>query len=203
MSNSPDSDDETDARRSSSRYKQLRAIGQVELGARHRLLAELIVFGTDHRRTERLGLPLNEPLTLEQAAAVLNIKRRNARQIFSLPAFQKMLTQAIGDLRSGARPRAIKTLIDMMTDEGAGTAADKAVRIKAAMALLDEGKGVSVNVQVNNQTNLAQTIRPGYVLDLGALYGRRHDDDGPPTIEGKREPRTPDAEPTAADGWPE
>jgi hypothetical protein len=62
------------------------------------------------------------------------------------------------------------------------------VRIKAAMALLDEGKGVSVNVQVNNQTNLAQTIRPGSVLGLSALYGRRDD---PPTI-GAQPPRTDD-----------
>ena len=36
----------------------------------------------------------------------------------------------------------------------------KAVRIKAAMALLDEGKGVSVNVQVNNQTKNTTAIRP-------------------------------------------
>jgi hypothetical protein len=45
-------------------------------------------------------------------------------------------------------------------------------------------KGVSVNVQANNQTNLAQTIRPGYVLDLSAL---------------KDKPRTPDADPLTID----
>jgi hypothetical protein len=65
------------------------------------------------------------------------------------------------------------------------------------MALLDEGKGVSVNVQVNNETNLAQTIRPGYVLGLSALYGRRDD---PPTPDAY--PPTLDAEPCETDGSP-
>jgi hypothetical protein len=95
----------------------------------------------------------------------------------------------------------VHNMIKIANDPGEGTAADRNVQLKASLAVLgEEAKGVSVNVQVNNQTNLAQTIRPGYVLDLGAMYGRRHDDDGPPTIECKREPRTPDAEPVETDG---
>jgi hypothetical protein len=44
-------------------------------------LAEYMVHGTEHQRARRLGLLLNVPLTLEQAAAVLDIRRRSARQI--------------------------------------------------------------------------------------------------------------------------
>ena len=47
--------------------------------------------------------------------------------------------------------------------------------------------GVSVNVQVNNQTNNLSAIRPGDVLDLLAL---------------KDKPQTPDADPLTIDAEP-
>ena len=48
---------------------------------------------------------------------------------------------------------------------------------------------------MNNQTNNLTATRPGYVLDLSALHGRRNRN-----IEGKREPRSIDAEPDATGG---
>ncbi len=103
-----------------------------------------------------LGYPLKEPLTLEQAAGVLDIRRRNARQVTRIPAFQRLMAQLTGELRSGGRARAIHTLLSIMADVGENTAADRAVRVKAAKEVIgEEGKGgVSVNVNVGVQNNV-------------------------------------------------
>jgi hypothetical protein len=168
-------------------YKQRRAAGEVELGPVATLLCEYMVHGTSHPRAERLGLPPNEPLSLEQAAAVLDIRRRTARQIFATMPFRRLYAASIADVRSGAHARMVHRMIAIANDPGEGTAADRSIQLKAVQAVLgEEAKGVSVNVQVNNQTNNTTAIRPGYVLDLGAMYGRRDDDDGP-VIEGKPE----------------
>jgi hypothetical protein len=170
-----------------SPYKVRRSNGEVDLAARRRLLAEYMVHGTEHQRARRLGLPLNVPLTLEQAAAVLDIRRRNARQISRMPDFQRLMASLNADLRNGFKSRAIRRMGELVDWQGEGTAADATVALKASQAVLgEEAKGLSVNVQVNNQTNNTTAIRPGYVLDLGAMYGRRGDDDGP-IIEGKPE----------------
>jgi hypothetical protein len=65
-----------------------RANGEEGLAAQSRLLAEYMARGTEHQRARRLGLLLNVPLTLEQAAAVLDIRRGNARQISRMPSFK-------------------------------------------------------------------------------------------------------------------
>ena len=172
-------------------YKQRRAAGEVELGPVAQLLCEYMVHGTAHSRAARLGLPTNEPLSLEQAAAVLDIRRRNARQIFATPAFRRLYAASIADVRSGAHARMVHNMVRIANEPGQGTAADRNVQLKASQAVLgEEAKGLCVNVQVNNQTNLNQTVRPGYVLDLSALYGKRE----PRTIEGKAAPPATDGE---------
>jgi hypothetical protein len=100
---------------------------------------------------------------------------------------------ALGSRRASALALPAIAAIALRLREGDGTVADKAVRIKAAMALLDEGKGVSVNVQVNNQTKNTTAIRPDYVLDLSAMYGQRGDAPTPRTLEV--EPGETDREP--------
>jgi hypothetical protein len=170
-----------------SLYKLRRASGEVDLAARHRLLAEYMVHGTEHQRARRLGLPLNVPLTLEQAAVVLDIRRRNARQISRMPEFQGLMASLSADLRNGFKSRAIHRMGELVDWRGEGTAADATVALKASQAVLgEEAKGLSVNVNVANQTNVG--IRPGYVLDLSALHGRRG---------GAPAPGTLDPEPTA------
>lgn len=144
-------------------YKLRRASGEVDLTPRHLLLVEYMVFGTEHARAKRLGYPLNEPLTLEQAAGVLDIRRRNARQVTRMPAFQRLMAQLTAELRSGGRARAIHTLLKIMADVGENTAADRAVRVKAAKEVIgDEGKG-GVNVTIYNQVN---AVRPGFIIRL-------------------------------------
>jgi hypothetical protein len=117
----------------------------------------------------------------------LGLRRRNARQILASPGWQKIYAELLADMRSGAKAKALREIIDPVGREGEDKAADAKLRLDAAKTVLgEEAKGVSVNVQVNNQTNAAQTIRPGYVLDLSAL-------------KVKPTPRLPDAEPRALD----
>jgi hypothetical protein len=136
-----------------------------------------MVHGTSHSRAVRLGLPTNEPLSLEQAAAALDIRRRNARQIFATTAFRRLYAASIADVRSGVHARMVHNMVKIANDPGDGTAADRNVQLKASQAVLgEEAKGSNVTVNVGVQNNVGN-IRPGYVLDLGAMYGRRHDDE--------------------------
>ena len=135
-----------------------------------------MVFGLDALDDRLPEVAVGQPLSLEDAAAALGLRRRNARQIFETPAFRKMLTAKIADLRVGAHPRMIRNMIDIANDPGEGTAADRTVRLKASLAVLGEqAKDGGVTVNVGVQTNVAGDIRPGYVLDLSAMSGRRAD----------------------------
>jgi hypothetical protein len=153
-------------------YKKRRAAGEVELTPRHRLLAEYLTLGTSHARAKRLGFPIDQPLTLEQAAAVLDLRRRNARQVTRTPEFQRLMAQMVGELKSGAKAKAVHALIEVVGDKGENTAADRAVRIKAANAILDDGDGKGgFNVTINNQVN-SEVTKAGYVIRLPADVGR-------------------------------
>jgi hypothetical protein len=163
------------SRASPTSYKQRRAAGAVELTPAHTRLAEYMVFGTNHARAKRLGFRIDEPLTLEQASDVLGMRRRNARQIFRLPAFRSLLASLIADLRDGGKARAVRRMIALIDEPGAGLAADRAVQLKAAVATLgEEAKGVSV--QVGIQTTIA--VKPGWILDASD-----RDRPEPPVIE--------------------
>jgi hypothetical protein len=155
-------------------YKQRRAAGAVELTPKHKLLADYMAHGTNHIRAQRLGIPTNVPLSVEQAAAVLDIRRRNAREITALPEFQKLLLKLTAALRSGEYARSIRTIVEVRDDTGAGLAADRKVRLDAAKTLIgdDSDKGLNVNV------NLGVRVTPGIVI--------RVRDPGPEikTIEG-------------------
>ncbi len=141
-----------------------------------------MVFGLDAVNDCLPEVAAGQPLSLEDAATALGLRRRNARQIFETPAFRKMLTAKIVDLRVGAHPRMIRNMIDIANDPGEGTAADRTVRLKASLAVLGEqAKDGGVTVNVGVQTNVGADIRPGYVLDLSALRKRPSD---PPIING-------------------
>jgi hypothetical protein len=176
-----------------SEYKRRREAGDVALGERHKQLAELMTFGLEELDNKFPDKPIGQPLSLDDAATVLGLRRRNARQILASPGWQKIYAQLLADVRTGAKARALREIIDLVGRVGEDKAADAKLRLDAAKTVLgDDAKGISVNVQVNNQTNIANAIRPGYVLDLGAMYGRRHDDD-PPAIDAL--PPGPDDKP--------
>jgi hypothetical protein len=161
-------------------YKARRAAGLFELRPRDKLLAEYMTVGTSHARAARLGLPLNQPLSLEQAASVLDIRRRNARQIFALPAFQALYSKKIADMRCGAHARMVKHMVSIADDEGDNSAATKSVRLKAAKSVLGEQETL-LNVSVV-QNNVQQPV--GYHYENCSRPVR-------PTIETERIPDRP------------
>lgn len=135
------------------------------LDARGRLLIEYQIFGCPHDwiRQYTRAAPIGEdpgrrvtiqpgwPLTLEEAADALRIKRRNARWISRQPVFQRELAEQLQSLRNGMKARAVLAQGEILDDHGDGAAADRKVRLQAARAILGEdARGRSVNVTVNN-----------------------------------------------------
>ena len=97
-----------------SGYKQKRAAGEVALGERHRRLAELMVFGLDRLDSRLPGKPIGQPLSLDDAAVALGLRRRNARQILASPGWQKIYAELLADVRTGAKAKALREIIDLV-----------------------------------------------------------------------------------------
>jgi hypothetical protein len=155
------------------------------LDARGKRLCELMTFGLDEDDALAHGLPPHTPLALEQAALIAGLRIKNARFIFSQPAFLKEYSAELQRIRKAHHARAIGTIAQIMEDEGDGTAATKTVRLKAANSLLDnpEARAPGVSVNINNGVQLS----PGVVIRLPAGVSAtplESDDATPPvTIE--------------------
>ena len=167
--------------------------GPPALTARHRLLISYMVDGCGHQDLcDRVwierpvavedGTALmrrhpkpHEPLKLLEAADLLRIRRRNARELVTTPIFKAALEEEMRRYRDGERIASVQTLVEVRDDPGLGKAADRKVRLQASMALLGEiGGGTSVNIT----NNLGVAIAPGYILDL-----EERDDEEQQTIE--------------------
>ncbi|RTL84708.1 MAG: hypothetical protein EKK29_13760 [Hyphomicrobiales bacterium] len=137
----------------------------VELNAKAKLLIEYMATGCPHpwvsqitrasptelEPDRRRPLEPGEPMKLDEAADLLRIRRRRAREIMQSPAAQKELARQLQGLRSGMKARAMAVLGAILEDEGDGTAATKTVRLKAANAILgEEQRNGGVNVHINN-----------------------------------------------------
>jgi len=160
-----------------------------ELGPKHEQVLSLLVHGIEHRDSRINGgdHPVGQPLSVAQVADLLKVRRAYVRDLMSDALFKTKYNAALSDARVALAPAAIAKIGELIEWKGEGKAADANVALNASKtALGEDAKGFSVNVQVNNQTNIANAIRPGYVLDLGAMHGRRHDEDAP-IIEGKAE----------------
>lgn len=150
------------------------------LTPKHRLLVEYMLHGVHHHTlcdrviVERpIMTPdgpaticrkpeVGEPLYLLEAATVLRIRRRAARNLSAQPAFQRLLAKETAAFRDGARARATRRMVNLIEEPGQNKAADRKVQLAASMAVLGEGdaRGTTVNVQVNN------TLTPGIVIRL-------------------------------------
>jgi len=143
------------------------------LDARGKLLIEYQIYGCPHAwiRQYTRAAPVGEdpgrripiepgwPLTLEEAADALRIKRRNARWISRQSVFQRELAEQLQCLRSGMKARAVLAQCEILDDRGDGAAADRKVRLQAAQAILGEDiRDRSVNVTVNNGVQLTAGI---------------------------------------------
>jgi hypothetical protein len=70
--------------------------------------------------------------------------------------------------RKAVQARNLAVAVEIRDNPGEGLAADRTVRLKAASFIQgDEKPGVTVNI--NQQTNVANTITPGYVIRLPAV----------------------------------
>ena len=167
--------------------------GPVELTGRHKLLVTYMVDGCGHQSicdriwvdrpvTVEGGTAMlkrhpnpHEPLSLLEAADLLRIRRRNARELSGFPIFKKHLEEELRRYRDGERVASVRTLVEVRDDPGLGKAADRKVRMQASMALLGElGGDTNVTVAVG----VGMQIMPGYILDL-----EERDEEAPQTIE--------------------
>jgi hypothetical protein len=139
------------------------------LDRRGERLVELMTLGLKSEEASSYpDLPACEPLTLEQAAHVIGLKMKNARFIFASSPFLKAYSLNLGAIRNGHKARAVAVLAEVMNSAGQGLAADRAVRVKAASQLLNDGDGRSgsqVNLQINNG---CPALSPGIVIRLPA-----------------------------------
>jgi hypothetical protein len=142
-----------------------------ELAGKHRLLIDYVVNGVPEAKKHLLDyhyrstpteddpdcrreLKPNEPLRLEEAARVLGIRLRHARHLFNQPVFVKAYQAELDSLRNGSKVDALRKVIEIVGDDGDGSAAFRKVQLSAAGMILgsDEQNSkpqVNVNVGVN------------------------------------------------------
>jgi hypothetical protein len=159
--------------------------GPKELTARHLLLIEYMTYGVEHDFVRKMTRPVQqaeesgkivtlhkpiepgEPLTLIEAADLLRIRRRNARELATFPIFQRAYATELQRLRDGEKARSLHVMVEVRDEKGAGKAADQTVRLKAARAILGEGEG-NRGTTVNVNTNVGVSVKAGLVLRLPA-----------------------------------
>ena len=157
--------------------------GPTELTARHHLLISYLIDGCQHpallARIKRekaviseVGEPVialvspdvGEPLTLIEAADLLRIRRRNARELHGLPIFQKHYNAALEAYRNGERAASLRTMVEVRDAPGLDKAADRKVRLTAAAMIMGEAGNSAANVTIHNTIGVQQVA--GMVIDL-------------------------------------
>jgi hypothetical protein len=137
-----------------------------ELNDDFKAIIELMVHGQDKPTSiEGVQIAAGFPLTLNQAARLVGVRVRRAREVSATALFQGEFNKELIALRNAEKPRNLRTAIEIRDDEGDGSAATKTVRLKAIASI--EGKaegGSTVNVQINQQT--VNQVSPGYVIRL-------------------------------------
>jgi hypothetical protein len=161
-------------------------VKESDLTAKHRLLVEYMVYGLDKpllsgriKReypivntdgmkvgAEMKPIPIGEPLTLEEAAELVGMKRRTARILSAQPAWQRLLQRETMNFRHGVKARAWRNIDRIANERIDGTAADRKVALAANETLTGEPRtgGTTVNVQ----TNVGVSVKAGLVLRLPA-----------------------------------
>jgi len=131
------------------------------LDDRGRRLVDLMTYGPTEDEAAEHGFEPHKPLALESAACVVGLKLKNARFIFSQKVFLNEYSANLAAIRNGAKARAVSTLCDMMDEPGDGSAASRAVRVKASTVLLgdEQGKGGGVTVNVTTQLTAGVVVR--------------------------------------------
>lgn len=139
-----------------------------ELAPKHRLLIDYIVNGCPHESAaNQIGKNAGEPLDLIEAADLLHIKRRNARQLAKEPIFQRALAAELQSFREGHKAEALREVVRVMRADGENKAADRKVKLTAASMLLGDAIAQQGQTNVNVQVGVGVNVQtPGYVIDL-------------------------------------
>jgi hypothetical protein len=139
------------------------------LPARARYVLGYLVYGIDEPVDGKPHIPVGKPLSGHQIAELLGVRQRYVYSLLADATFKTEFAAALAQKRQGYAAKAIDRIGEII-DSPNETAA-----LNAAKAILGEdAKAPSVNVSVATQTNLAQDIRPGYIVRL------------PPELERKR-----------------
>jgi hypothetical protein len=151
-----------------------------ELDAKARLLLQYVTVGCEHDwisqytracpnefdADARRPLEKGEPLRLEEACDVLRFRRRHGRWIASQRVFQHELSKALQQMRDGHRAEALRKVVDVLRDDGDGSAAMKKVQLSAASMILGDAVGPAPREPV--QVNVGVQLTAGIVVRLPA-----------------------------------
>jgi hypothetical protein len=134
------------------------------LPARARYVPGYLVWGIDEPVPERPDIPVGKPLSIPHVADLLGVRRKYVRALLSDPIFRIELAYEISNCRLLLAPQALDALVKLLDWQGEGKAADAAIRLRAALAIIGEGHVAPVNVNVGVQSTSAIQVRPGYVI---------------------------------------
>ena len=140
------------------------------LTPRARQVLALLAVGLDRADKNHPDIPIGKPLGPKQVRQVLGCPYSYVTGLMLDPVFKLEMAKAISAVRAGYAPAVIARLGDIALespDEGKAIAAGRVI-------LGEDAKAPMVNVSVATQTNVAQDIRPGYIVRL------------PPDLERKR-----------------
>ena len=119
-------------------------------------------------RIERMcalvGREVGEPMTFEEAADILKIKRRKLAWLQTQRPFQQAVARELEAMKTGAQAGAMKIVIGLAHEQGEGRAADRKVQLQAAQAILGDKVGTPAQ-----GSNVSVTVNNGPVLQAGIV----------------------------------
>jgi hypothetical protein len=138
-----------------------------ELTPKHRLLIQYQVWGVEYDFVRKIGKEPFEPLTLTEAAKILEIRLKNARSLQSDPLYQKEYSRQMKAWRDGRKCDAWRKVDEILRDDGDGSAAVRKVQLAAANMLIGEQAEARAGTNINI-TNQTLNLSPGIVIRLPA-----------------------------------
>lgn len=122
-----------------------------------------MVFGLDGEVARKHGLEPGKALAPQTVADHFHVRRAYVRNIMADPLFKAEMAQMIATKRLGYMPHSLDRIAELVDCD------NESVALRASETILGErGSNAGVSVTVNNQTNVATAIRPGYVIRLPA-----------------------------------
>ena len=135
------------------------------LTAKHRLLIQYQIWGVEYDFVRKIGKEPFEPLTLIEAAKILEIRLKNARQLQIDPLYQKEYARQMRAWRDGRKCEAWRKVDEILRDDGDNSAAVKKVQLHAATMLIGEQAEQRAGTSINIQNN-SLTLNAGVVVRL-------------------------------------